>query len=194
MAVPKILVFAGSTRGGSLNAQLAATMTKELALADADVTRVSLADYPMPIYNGDLEREEGVPEPARKLARMLLAHHGVLIVTPEYNASIPALLKNTLDWVSRRGAVGEPYESPFRNRIFAVAAASNGQYGGLRALMQLRPILELGLGATLIPEQLALPRAADAYGQDGGLADERTAALMKRVVERLVDEASRYAV
>lgn len=194
MRQPKILVFAGSTRGGSLNARLAAVLGKELALADADVTRISLADYPLPIYNADLETEQGVPEPARQLARLFLAHHGVVIVTPEYNASIPPLLKNTLDWISRRGAVGEPYENPYRNRIFALAAASNGQYGGLRALMQLRPILELGLGALVIPEQLALARARDAYTSDDTLSDARTAQLMRAMIERLLDEAGRLAV
>ncbi|MEI2385664.1 NAD(P)H-dependent oxidoreductase [Breoghania sp. JC706] len=194
MRHPRILVLAGSTRGGSINARLAAAAVKELALADAEITRISLADYPLPIYNGDLEDENGVPEPAKRLARHFLTHHGILMVTPEYNASIPALLKNTLDWMSRRGAVGEPYESPFRNRVFAVAAASNGQYGGIRALMALRPILELGLGAAVIPEQLALARAQDAFGENGSLCDDRAADLLRQVTARLIREAVRYTL
>lgn len=194
MRHPRILVFAGSTRGGSINARLAAAMTKELALADAEVTRISLADYPLPIYDGDLENEKGVPEPARQLARLFLSHQGIAIVTPEHNASLPALLKNTLDWISRRGAVDEPYESPFRNRVFAVSAAANGQYGGLRALMALRPVLELGLGASVIPEQIALAQAGDAFTQTGSLADERSAQMLRRVTSRLIKEAVRYTM
>lgn len=194
MRHPRILVFAGSNRGGSINARLAAAMTKELALADAEVTRISLADYPLPIYDGDLEDEKGVPEAARQLARLFLSHHGIAIVTPEYNASFPALLKNTLDWVSQRGAVGEPYESPFRRRAFAVAAAANGQYGGIRALMALRPVLELGLGASVIPEQMALARAGEAFTENGALADEQSAKMLRRVTGRLIEEAVRYAL
>ncbi|PTW62787.1 NAD(P)H-dependent FMN reductase [Breoghania corrubedonensis] len=194
MRHPRILVFAGSTRGGSINARLAAAAVKELALADAEVTRISLADYPLPIYNGDLEDEHGVPEPAKRLVRHFLSHHGILVVTPEYNASIPALLKNTLDWMSRRGAAGQPYESPFRNRVFAISAATNGQFGGIRALMALRPILELGLGATVIPEQLALARAENGFGENGSLLDEHDAGSLRRVTTRLIEEAVRYTL
>ncbi|MDJ0930894.1 NAD(P)H-dependent oxidoreductase [Breoghania sp.] len=194
MRHPKILVLAGSIRGGSINTRLAAAMTKELALADAEVTRITLADYPLPIYNGDLEDEHGVPEAAKTLARLFLEHHGVLIVTPEYNASIPALLKNTLDWMSRRGAVGEPYESPFHNRVFAISAATNGQFGGIRALMTLRPILELGLGATVIPDQLALARAGDAFNRTSSVSEEPAAGTLRRVTSRLVEEAVRYTL
>ncbi len=91
----KILVFAGSIRSGSLSARLAALAAKELALADADVTLISLADYPLPIYDGDLEDEKGIPENAAKLARLIAANQGVFIATPEYNNSLPPLLKNT---------------------------------------------------------------------------------------------------
>src|SRR6187401_3799495 len=101
MANPRILVFAGSIRTGSFNARLAAIAAKEIALAGAEVTRISLADYPMPIYDGDLEAASGPPENAIKLKRMMMAHPGVFIASPEYNASVTPLLKNTLDWISR---------------------------------------------------------------------------------------------
>src|SRR5215470_7483879 len=101
MPQPKILVFAGSIRTGSFNARLAALAVKELALGEADVTRISLADYPLPLYDGDLEAKSGSPDNAVKLKRMMMLHQGIFITSPEYNASITPLLKNTLDWVSR---------------------------------------------------------------------------------------------
>ena len=112
MASPKILVFAGSIRTGALSGKLAALAAKELALADADVTRISLADYPLPIYNGDLEKEKGIPENAVKLARLIAAQQGVFIATPEYNNSLPPLLKNTIDWVSRNKCRAERHPLP----------------------------------------------------------------------------------
>ncbi|WP_319774891.1 NAD(P)H-dependent oxidoreductase [Breoghania sp.] len=192
MRHPRILVLAGSARAGSFSAKLAAAMTKEMALADAEVTRITLADYPMPIYDGDLERDKGVPEAAKKLVRLFQAHQGVLIVTPEHNACFPALLKNTLDWMSRPGAQDRAGNNPFQNRIFAVSAASTGQLGGTRALAALRPVLELGLGALVIPEQVALARADKAFNAAGGICDMQAAGLMRAVTRRLIDEASRY--
>src|SRR5687767_1760877 len=100
MSLPKILVFAGSIRTGSHNARLAALATKELMLAGADVTRISLIDYPLPLYDGDLEAKSGPPENAIRLKRLMAVHQGVFIASPEYNASITPLLKNTIDWIS----------------------------------------------------------------------------------------------
>src|SRR6185503_6286733 len=99
MPSPRILVFAGSTRSGSFNARLAALAAKELALIGADVTRISLEDYPLPIYDGDSETKSGAPANARSLKGMLASHQGVFIASPEYNASITPLLKNTIDWI-----------------------------------------------------------------------------------------------
>jgi len=101
MAALKILVIPGSLRTGSLNAKLAATLAHELSQAGADVTRISLADFPLPIYDGDLQAKSGVPKNAVNLKRMMASHHGVVLVTPEYNSSVPPLVKNTIDWVSR---------------------------------------------------------------------------------------------
>ena len=126
----KILVIPGSLRTGSLNAKLAATIAAELAQAGAEVTRISLGDFPLPIYDGDLQAKSGVPKPAINLKRMMSSHHGVLIVTPEHNASIPSLLKNAIDWVSR---IQDPHEARgevFRDRAFAIASASGGRLGG----------------------------------------------------------------
>ena len=162
MAALKILVIPGSLRTGSLNARLAATIAVELAQAGAEVTRISLADFPLPIYDGDLQAKSGVPKHAINLKRMMSAHHGVLIVTPEYNSSVPALLKNAIDWVSRVQDPGETRGQVFAERAFAIAAASHGRLGGTRALAALRLILS-ACQATVIPNQLALSFAGEAY-------------------------------
>ncbi len=189
MAAPKILVLAGSIRTGSFNARLAALAAKELALAEADVTLISLADFPMPLYDGDLEAASGPPENAYKLKRLMCLQQGVFIASPEYNASITPLLKNTLDWVSRVREGREPPLAAYKGRAFALGAASNGTYGGMRSLMALRQVLELGCGALVIPEQLAVREAASAFDEMDNLKDERTAGLLQAVVNRLIDMA-----
>ena len=128
MAAIKILVIPGSLRTGSLNAKLAAVAIDALVRADVDATRISLGDFPLPIYDGDLESNSGVPKHALDLKRMISAHHGVLIVTPEYNASLPPLVKNTIDWISRVEDTHESKGQVFRERPFAIAAASNGRF------------------------------------------------------------------
>jgi NAD(P)H-dependent FMN reductase len=160
----KILVIPGSLRTGSHNAKLAAAAVDELVRADADVTRISLGDFPMPIYDGDLEAHSGVPKPALDLKRMMAAHHGVLIVTPEYNSSLPPLVKNTIDWISRVTDGAEPKGQVFRDRPFAIAAASGGKLGGARCLQALRLVLS-ACRAVVIPNQLALSHADEAYDE-----------------------------
>src|SRR5258706_8562348 len=155
MSALKILVIPGSLRTGSLNARLAATAAYEFTQAGAELPRISPADFPLPIYDGDLQSKSGVPKHAVNLKRMISAHHGVLIVTPEYNSSVPPLVKNTIDWVSR---VQDPQESRgqvFRGRAFAIAAASENRLGGTRALAALLLILT-ACHPIVIPNQLAL--------------------------------------
>jgi NAD(P)H-dependent FMN reductase len=185
----KILVFAGSIRTGSFNARLAALAAKELTLLDAEVTHISLADFPMPLYDGNMEAASGPPENAVKLKRLIGSQHGVFIASPEYNASITPLLKNTLDWVSRVRDGKEPPLAAYKNRVFALGAASNGTYGGMRSLMTLRQVLELGCGALVIPEQVVVREAASAFDETGSLKEERAANLLKMVANRLVDMA-----
>ncbi|MDQ2079279.1 NAD(P)H-dependent oxidoreductase [Xanthobacteraceae bacterium Astr-EGSB] len=194
MAAPKILVFAGSIRTGSFNARLAALAVKELALADVDVTRISLVDYPLPLYDADLEKASGAPENAVKLKRMFLAHRGIFIASPEYNASVTPLLKNTLDWVSRVREGNEVPLAAYKRRVFALGAASNGSLGGYRSLMALRQILELGCGATVLPEQVAVREAASAFEDDDTLRDERTMRALRTVLERLVETARQLSM
>lgn len=191
MASPKILVFAGSTRTGALSGKLAALAAKELALADADVTRISLADYPMPIYNGDLEAEKGIPENAVKLARLIAAQQGVFIATPEYNNSLPPLLKNTIDWVSRNKS--GPNGIAFRNKVYGIGSTSDGLIGGARALIDLRRVVLTAVGAILIPEKIEISRAQDAFDESGELTAEAPAKLLKSLCRHLVDLSRRLA-
>jgi chromate reductase len=186
MSALKILVIPGSLRTGSLNAKLAATLAAELAQAGADITRISLADFPLPIYDGDLQAKSGVPKHAINLKRMMASHHGVLIVTPEYNSSAPALVKNTIDWISR---VQDPHETRgqvFRDRAFAIASASGNRLGGSRALMALRLILS-ACQAHVIPNQLALSFAPEAYDDMDRLKHPADIEAQKALVRQLIE-------
>jgi chromate reductase, NAD(P)H dehydrogenase (quinone) len=190
MPAQKILVIPGSLRTGSLNAKLAATIAHELAQAGAEVTRISLSDFPLPIYDGDLQAKSGVPKNAVNLKRMLGQHQGVLIVTPEYNSSVPALVKNTIDWISR---VQDPHETRgqvFRERAFAIAAASESRLGGTRSLAALRLILT-ACHATVIPNQLALSFAADAYDDMDRLKHRSDVEALDALVRQLIEVSQR---
>ncbi|MDB5501082.1 MAG: NADPH-dependent reductase [Tardiphaga sp.] len=188
MAALKILVIPGSLRAGSLNAKLAAAAVDELVRADVDVIRISLGDYPLPIYDGDLESGSGVPKHAVNLKRMIQAHHGVLIVTPEYNASLPPLVKNAIDWVSRVQDNHETRGQVFRERPFAIAAASGGKLGGARCLQALRLVLS-ACRATVIPNQLALSFANDAYDDMDRLQHPGDIDALQAMVRQLIDVA-----
>jgi chromate reductase, NAD(P)H dehydrogenase (quinone) len=189
MRTPKILVIPGTLRTGSHNARLAALAAKELALADAEVTRISLVDYPLPLFDAEMIAEIGPPRAAAQLQRMLQAHHGVFITSPEYTASISPLLKNTIDWLARARGRGEPDYAAFKDRVFAIGAASSGPGGGLRSLMALRQILELGCGALVIPEQISLANADDAFDDMENLRDESHVTALKLLARRLVELA-----
>lgn len=194
MRNPRILTFAGSIRTGSFNALLAALVARELARLDVEATLISLVDYPMPIYDGDLETGSGQPENAVMLKRMIMRHHGVFIASPEYNASVTPLLKNALDWVSRVRETGEAPLAAYKNRVFALGSASPGTLGGYRSLMALRQVLELGCGALVLPEQIAVRDAASGFDDaSGGLREERTATTLRGVLSRLVETARQFA-
>ena len=190
MSALKILVIPGSLRAGSLNAKLAATAACELADAGADVTRISLADFPMPIYDGDLQARSGVPKHAVNLKRMIGVHHGVLIVTPEYNSSVPALVKNTIDWVTRVQDGHEARGQVFRDRAFGIAAASESRLGGARSLAALRLILT-ACHASVIPNQLALSFAGEAYDDMDKLKHPADIEALDSLVRQLIDVSQR---
>jgi NAD(P)H-dependent FMN reductase len=188
MPAVKILIIPGSLRTGSHNVKLAAAAAYEFALADIQATRLSLADYPLPIYDGDFEAKSGVPANAVNLKRMIGSHHGVLLVTPEYNSSVPPLLKNAIDWVSR---VQDPHESPgqvFRERAFALAAASEGKLGGSRCLAALRLILT-GCRAPVIPNQVALSFCDQAYDEMDRLKHPGDIKALRDMVRQLIEFA-----
>ncbi len=189
MSVPKILVIPGSLRNESHNARLAALASKELTLADADVTRISLLDYPLPLYDADLAANTGAPLNAQKLKQMMTAHRGVFIASPEYNASLAPVLKNAIDWVSTVRDRGDPPLAAFQNRAFALGAASSGRSGGLHSLLALRQVLAVGCRALVIPEQVSVPNAEQAFDEMDQLTDARAAGQLKAVVRRLIDYA-----
>ncbi|MCP5277794.1 MAG: NAD(P)H-dependent oxidoreductase [Thiobacillus sp.] len=173
----KILVFAGSTRRESVNRKLARAAAQAVDAAGGQATLLELADYPMPLYNGDLEAESGPPEHAFRLQEVIAAHAGLVVVSPEYNHSIPALLKNTLDWVSRTPRVKGA--NPFAGKVTGLMAASPGGLGGLQGLDAVQRVLTT-LGALVLPRVVAVPRADVAFDSEGRLTDESSA---RRVAE-----------
>jgi NAD(P)H-dependent FMN reductase len=190
--VPKILVFAGSIRSGALSGRTADAAQKELALHGAGVTRISLADYPFPIMDEDLEREKGIPENVMRLARVAAAHHGMLICTPEYNSSIPPLLKNTLDWLSRvRRDGGRPLR-PFEGKIVAICSSSDGGFAGRDAIAHLRQVL-MKCRVEIITPQCCVPRAQEAFDEEGQFKDERLRHQMTAVATTLVEHTRMFA-
>jgi chromate reductase len=189
----RLLCFAGSTREGSYNKKLA-RLAQHIASANGvEAVFVDLIDYPMPLYNGDLEAKDEPPIKAREFKALLGEYQGVFIASPEYNSSVTPLLKNTLDWVTRVRAKGESGLEVYRSRVFAISGASPGYYGAMRSLLHLRQILAVGVGATVIPQQLALPRAGDAFEADGSLKDEAQQKQLADVVEKLVVAARKFA-
>jgi chromate reductase, NAD(P)H dehydrogenase (quinone) len=190
MSALKILVIPGSLRTGSLNARLAAAAAYQLVQAGAEVTRISLGDFPLPIYDGDLQTKSGVPKHAVNLKRLIGVHHGVLMVTPEYNSSVPALVKNTIDWVTRVQDAHETRGQVFRGRPFAIAAASENRLGGTRALAALRLILS-ACQATVIANQLALSFAGEAYDDMDRLKHPADIEALDALVRQLIDVSQR---
>jgi NAD(P)H-dependent FMN reductase len=187
----KILAFSGSARSASLNKILASAATEAARAAGAEVTLIDLRDYPMPVYDGDLEAHEGVPPKARELKALFIAHNGLLIASPENNASVSSLLKNTLDWVSRPDQ-GQNGLVPYQNKVAGLVAASPGALGGLRGLVHLRAILQT-LNVQVISEQFALGRAHEAFDESGKLKDVKQQAILSGTMQRLVDVTARLA-
>ncbi|MDX2290085.1 MAG: NAD(P)H-dependent oxidoreductase [Hyphomicrobiaceae bacterium] len=179
------MFIAGSARAASHNKRLARLGAAIANANDIPATFADLGDYPMPLYDGDLETAEGPPDNARKLKALMELHVGVLICCPEYNSSITPLLKNTLDWVSRVRDEGEATNHVFKTRVFALASASPGGMGGLRGLVAVRTVLEIGLGALVLPEQFALPRAADAYDDGETLKDKQAQSRFEEQIQKL---------
>ncbi|MEH1799285.1 NADPH-dependent FMN reductase [Nostoc sp.] len=178
---PKILAFAGSTRIDSYNKKLVKIAAAGAKAAGAEVTYIDLRDLPLPLYDEDLEAQEGLPANARTFKDLLISHQGLLIASPEYNSSLTAVLKNAIDWASRPA----PNEAPlaaFAGKVASIMSASPGALGGLRGLVHLRSILG-NIKVLVLPDQIALPKAYEAFNSDGTLKDPK----QQESIEKLGD-------
>jgi len=191
MSKPRILAFAGSIRGESFNARLVRVAAEGARTSGADVTILDLADYPLPLFDQDFEQQQGTPENATKLKQQFLDHDGLLISSPEYNSSITPLLKNTIDWVSRSASGEEPLAA-YRHKVAAIMAASPGGLGGLRGLVHVRSILS-SIGVIVLPDQVAVPRAFEAFDDDGQIKDEKRRAQVQGLGQSLATTLSKLA-
>ena len=193
MSQPKVLAFAGSARRDSLNKKLARAAAEHARHAGLDVTWVDLRDYPMPLYDGDLETESGIPDSARKLRGLLDEHQGLIVVSPEYNSFITPLMKNTLDWLSRAETDDEPSLAAFRGKVAGLVSASPGRLGGMRSLIHLRAILS-NLGMHVVPTQRSVSSARHAFDEAGALVVEADRAGVRAVARSTVEVADKLAV
>lgn len=175
----KILAFSGSSRTESLNQKLLLATVDAVRAAGGEVTLISLKDYPLPLYNGDLEDAEGLPANASKLIDLIKGHAGLLIASPEYNSMLTPLLKNTIDWCTRAD------DNPFPGRVVAVVSASPGALGGIRSLKLAQQLL-IHLGCHVVPGNTMLPQAHKAFGNDGKLTDARTIKSVQELAVSLV--------
>ncbi len=182
----KILVFSGSLRTGSFNSQLTEATARSLEEQGAAVTRLNLADYELPIYNGDIEAATGVPSAGMALHEQFCSHDGIFMASPEYNASISPLLVNTLDWVSRvtdNGGMAAAFGKP----VFALGSAAPGGFGGYRGLVALRNMLELQLGARVLTTMVAVGGAGEAFDAQGNLVAKVPGQMLQAMVSSLIE-------
>ncbi len=176
----KILAFAGSLRKESYNKKLVKIAAEGARAAGAEVTLIDLKEFPLPVYDGDLEAAEGLPENAKKLKELFIRHSGLLISCPEYNSSVPGAFKNVIDWVSRPAYKDEPSLACFDKKVAALLSASPGALGGLRSLVHLRAILE-NIRVMVIPNQIAVPKAHEALDDKGALKDAKQDAAVRGI-------------
>jgi NAD(P)H-dependent FMN reductase len=191
MPSPSVLAFAGSARRDSVNKRLIRCAAREVEAAGARVTLVDLADYPMPLYDGDLEASEGLPPSIQRLRDLLLDHQGLLLSCPEYNSAITPLLKNTIDWTTRSPEGGGDLDC-YQGKVVSLLSASPGALGGLRGLVTVRSILG-NIGCLVLPQQLAVSKADRAFDESGNLSDEATARRLRGQMEGLVATLKRLA-
>jgi chromate reductase len=186
----KILAFAGSTRSGSYNKQLSHVAADAARVAGAEVTWIDLRDLKLPLYDGDDEEANGLPEGAKTLKRLMIESHGFLISSPEYNSSITGVLKNAIDWASRTESDDEPDLLAYRGKVAALVSASPGALGGLRGLVTLRSLLG-NIGVVVLPDQVTVPRAHEAFDEEGKLKDARKQEQVEALAQRLVSVAGK---
>ena len=183
----KILAFDGSGRKNSFNKKLLDNVVAEGQATGATITTIDLAAYNLPLYNGDLEAEEGLPQGVKELKELFKAHDGFLIASPEYNGNFSPLLKNTIDWVSRP-VQGEPPLNCFKGKVAGIMSISPGKMGGLRGIYQLNTLLFV-IGTLVLPEIISIGSAAEAFDEDGKLKNDPDKAKAKFLAERIVKVA-----
>lgn len=185
MSTPRILAFGGSLRRDSFNQNIAAIAAEGASEAGAEVTVISLRDFPLPVFDQDLEAASGLPAEAKKLKELFRSHQGLIIASPEYNSSVTAALKNAIDWVSRAESTDEPPLSALAGKTAVLLAASPGGLGGLRGLVHLRSILG-NIGITVLPDQLAVPSVHEVLSE-GKLKDPKLEARVKALGSTLAN-------
>lgn len=186
---PKVLAFAGSTRTDSYNKKLVKIAAAGARAAGAEVTVIDLRDFPMPLYDGDLEAKDGIPPAAQQFKKLLLSHQGLLIASPEYNSAISGVLKNAIDWASRQGP-GETPLACFDKKIAALMSASPGALGGLRGLASVRLILG-NIRVIVLPQQVAVGKANEAFNTDGSLNDKKVQSSIEKLGADVVEMVSK---
>lgn len=184
MANTKFLVFAGSTRAESYNKKLAQLVHKKIHEQKIEVTYLDLRDFPMPLYDGDLEAEYGIPENALKFREILKDHQAFLICSPEYNSSISAVLKNAIDWASRPKS-GEANLVCFIGKVVSLMSASPGKLGGIRGLVTVRSILS-NIGCIVLPDQLCIGSADKAFDEQGSLIDKSQHEMVNKITSDFI--------
>ena len=188
----KILTFSGSTRRDSFNKRLTRLAVDVAQQSGFSASFLDLSDYPLPLYDGDFESNSDYPENATIIKNIMKEHAGFLIASPEYNSSISAVLKNTIDWVSRSDSGGTDL-SAFTGKIAALVSAAPGQLGGLRGLVHLRSILS-NIGTIVIPNQLAIPKCSTVFDDQGKLLDQTQMTSFEDVVMTLLDSCQRFTI
>lgn len=187
----KLLFLSGSTRKDSLNEKLIKQAHSiATSMGNASVTHINLRDYEMPLYNGDLEEKSGLPKAAENLKTLFIEHHGIFIASPEYNSSISPLLKNSLDWISRKSTKEESDLLAFKGKVFALTSASPGQLGGMRGLVALRLMLS-NIQAFILPNQVSISSADQAFNEDGALKDKSQHAKLSSLVQQFIDTTNK---
>lgn len=172
MKTPRILAFGGSLRRDSYNHKLASLALRGARGAGAQVTLIRLRDYPLPLFDEDLEKESGMPENAAKLKKLFKDHDALLIASPEYNGGMSAALKNVIDWVSRATEEDEPPLSVLKGKTAAILSASPGGLGGSRGLEILRTQLE-NIRIEVLKSQVSVPKVHEVMDEDGELKDAK---------------------
>lgn len=168
----KVLFFSGSLRRNSMNCQIAKFASK-IAEKELQIEPLflSLKDFDIPLYDGDLEAKEGMPDGALKLKKLFIEASGIYIASPEYNGAFSGALKNAIDWISRPNQKNELILWAFRNKNAAISSATAGKFGGINGMNALRLMLS-NIGINVIPNQLAIPEAHNVLDAEGNIIDK----------------------